>query len=376
MNPQRPEVSIILPTYNRADTIMRAVDSILAQTFRDWELLVVDDGSTDSTSRLDFGFDPRIKLTRQHNQGVAAARNTGIAASKGRFIAFLDSDDEWLPHFLDLSVGFLKASPDDQYVTLEFLRNNTDHRIIKEAIVHYSHSIARMIGSHALDLPPGETDDYLRIFQSRQRLGSWGTECLSGVRLGCLYQGHTFRLWRWGYLAWLPTTVLTRHAVEVVGGFDASRRSAEDYAFQALLALHFRTNFISVPSARKHEHGVNAGTLNEDHLATGSNAFSFRMNRLHYFDRLHWNHNRDDPELSLLRRHYVYDTACVALGAGLRSNSMALFKEAACFRKRLWRSYPLRALAACCPSDRTAAATYGALRRLARISRLLSSRAA
>lgn len=363
MNPPLPEVSIILPTYNRADTVMRAVGSILNQTFRDWELLVIDDGSTDSTSQLTFDVDPRIRLIGQPNQGVAAARNTGIAASKGRLIAFLDSDDEWLPHFLDLSVGFFKAFPEEQYVTLEFLQDNTDHRMTRDVIVDSYQRIARMVGSHALDLPHGETDDYLRVFQSKQPLGSWGTQCMSGpgASEAFLYRGHIFHHTRFGYFAWLPTTVLTRHALEVVGCFDASTRSAEDYPFQALLARHFRTNFISVPSARKHERGLQSDPLQEDHLAAGSNAYSFRVNRLHYFDQLHWNANRSDRELSLLRRHYVYDTACVALRSGLRREALAFFKEAACFRRHLWRAYVLEALAFCSISNRGAAASYDVL---------------
>lgn len=374
MNPPLPEVSIILPTCNRADTVMRAVGSVLAQTFQDWELIVIDDGSTDSTPQLNLDVDSRIRLIRQHNQGVAAARNAGIAVSKGHLIAFLDSDDEWLPHFLELSVGFLRASSEDQYVTLEFLEDDTDRRVLKHRILNTYLPEAQMIGSDALDLPPGESDDYLRVFQSRQRLGAWATHCLSGASRDYLYRGNIFRYWRWGYFAWLPTTVLTRHAMEVVGRFDTSRRSAEDYPFQVLLARQFRTNFISVPSARKHEHGLYGTALNEDHLATGSNSFSFRINRLHYFDELHLGHGRGDPELSMVRRHYAYDTACVALASGFRSKSVSLFKEAACFRKRLWRAYPLCALAASCPSDRTAASVYGAFSRLWRVRQRLSMR--
>ncbi|TPI81977.1 glycosyltransferase family 2 protein [Mesorhizobium sp. B2-8-9] len=368
-----PEVSIILPTYNRADTLTRAVDSITGQTFQDWELVIVDDGSTDSTAQLDFGKDPRIQVIRQHNLGVAAARNTGIAASRGRLIAFLDSDDEWLPYFLDLSVGFLRAFPEDHYVTLEFFEEDTSRRVLKDRIVNAYLPEARAIGSHALDLGPGETDDYLRVFQSRQQIGRWGTKHLQACEAqgAFLYQGHIFHHTRWGYFAWLPTTVVTRHALQVVGSFDTSRRSAEDYPFQALLAHHFRTNFISVPSARKHERSLNAGPMKEDHLAGGSNAYSFRMNRLHYFDQLHWSQNRNDPELSLVRRHYVYETACIALNSGFRSKAVALFKEAACFHNRLWQAYLLIALIVCCPSDKAASTAYGGVRLVSRILRHL-----
>lgn len=96
-----PLVSVILPTYNRARTLERAVRSVLAQTQPDLELLVVDDGSTDHTSQVLAGIhDPRLHVIRQDNRGPAAARNAGIAAARGDWLAFQDSDDEWLPHKL------------------------------------------------------------------------------------------------------------------------------------------------------------------------------------------------------------------------------------------------------------------------------------
>src|SRR5581483_7287295 len=116
-----PDVSIILPTYNRVDTIPRAVESVRRQTFTDWELIVIDDGSTDGTAERINNLDPRIRILRQENQGCYVARNRGIAEAKGRFIAFLDSDDEWLPHFLEIAMAFFKWSPSDYFLTTEFL---------------------------------------------------------------------------------------------------------------------------------------------------------------------------------------------------------------------------------------------------------------
>ena len=116
----QPIVSIVLPTYNRADVIGRAIASVRAQTLADWELLIVDDGSTDGTPDVVAGLDDRIHLLRQDNAGTYVARNNGLARARGRYITFLDSDDEWLPHFLELTVGFLRAYPDAHFVTTEF----------------------------------------------------------------------------------------------------------------------------------------------------------------------------------------------------------------------------------------------------------------
>lgn len=109
-----PQVSIVLPTYNRAYIIKRALQSILAQTYQDFELLVIDDGSTDNTREVVESFkDPRIHFIQCSHQGGAAARNTGIREAKGAYIAFQDSDDEWLPSKLEKQVTLLsKASFD------------------------------------------------------------------------------------------------------------------------------------------------------------------------------------------------------------------------------------------------------------------------
>jgi glycosyltransferase involved in cell wall biosynthesis len=95
-----PLVSVIIPTYNRDSVLERAIRSVLGQTFRDFELIVVDDGSIDSTTHLLNSFDGKLKALAQENQGVSAARNLGIKESTGVLLAFLDSDDEWLPEKL------------------------------------------------------------------------------------------------------------------------------------------------------------------------------------------------------------------------------------------------------------------------------------
>src|SRR5262245_2351395 len=107
----RPAVSIILPTYNRAKFLPQAFASIYGQTFADWELIVVDDGSTDNSgdlvARLGADLGPRLRYIRQENKGPNAARITGLAGATGAHVAFFDSDDCWLPHHLKACVDAL-----------------------------------------------------------------------------------------------------------------------------------------------------------------------------------------------------------------------------------------------------------------------------
>lgn len=102
-------VSIIMPTYNASKYITESVDSVLAQTYQNWELIIIDDGSKDNTAEIIGKYtDKRIKLIRhKENMGVAVAQNTGLANANGRWIAFLDSDDEWLPNKLEEQLKFM-----------------------------------------------------------------------------------------------------------------------------------------------------------------------------------------------------------------------------------------------------------------------------
>jgi glycosyltransferase involved in cell wall biosynthesis len=108
-----PRISVIITTYNRAEMLPRAVNSVLAQTYRDHEIIIVDDYSTDHTQQVIAGFtDSRIRSFRhRHNRKQAASINTGIAKARGEYIAFLDDDDEWLPSKLERQAALLDSSP-------------------------------------------------------------------------------------------------------------------------------------------------------------------------------------------------------------------------------------------------------------------------
>jgi glycosyltransferase involved in cell wall biosynthesis len=107
-----PLISVVIPTYNRVLLLQKAIASILAQTYNNWELIVVDDGSTDGTSQLIRSMtDARISvLELPHSGHIGCLRNTGVRAGKGEWVAFLDSDDVWMPYKLELQLCALKKS--------------------------------------------------------------------------------------------------------------------------------------------------------------------------------------------------------------------------------------------------------------------------
>ena len=111
-----PVVSVVIPTYNRAPQLGRALRSVLSQTFQDWEVIVVDDASKDNSEEVVNSFhDPRIRYLRHEtNQGGSAARNTGIRAATGEYVGFLDSDDEWLPEKLAMQLAVFQTSDLEQ----------------------------------------------------------------------------------------------------------------------------------------------------------------------------------------------------------------------------------------------------------------------
>ncbi|WP_298836684.1 glycosyltransferase family 2 protein [uncultured Roseobacter sp.] len=109
-----PTASIVVPAFNSETTLAGTLQSLLAQSFRDFEILVVNDGSTDGTLRVAeaFASDPRLRIITQANRGLAGARNSGIDAARGRYVGFCDADDIWMPEKLAAHVDHLNASPD------------------------------------------------------------------------------------------------------------------------------------------------------------------------------------------------------------------------------------------------------------------------
>lgn len=196
-----PEVSVITPTYNRADVLPRALESVKRQTYRDYEHLVIDDGSTDDTEDVVADYADEVEyIELDRNRGPAAARNRGIEAARGAYVSFLDSDDEYLPHRLEVTVRALDTLP--------------------ERVGGVFHSVQRVLDNRTRirSVPDGEL-----------ALAELADENVIGG---------------------LPNTMYRSSVFDRVGGFDGEFVFAEDYEFQLRVCRAFTMVGIDEPLSR------------------------------------------------------------------------------------------------------------------------------
>jgi glycosyltransferase involved in cell wall biosynthesis len=141
------KVSVIIPTHNRAQSIGRSIDSVLNQSYRDFEIIVVDDGSTDNTRDVLSAFGNHIKYIRQDNKGPSSARNVGINASKGEFIAFLDSDDYYMKPNLEIKISFLESNPEIGWVYSDWSYVDDEDNDIEKGSLKFKYSEKKLYGN-------------------------------------------------------------------------------------------------------------------------------------------------------------------------------------------------------------------------------------
>ena len=146
--PRAPRVSVVIPLYNGEAHIAETIDGVLAQTFRDYDLIVIDDGSTDGSPAVVQRYGDRVRYARQTNAGVSAATNTALSLARGDLIAFLDHDDVWLPSKLERQVAFLDAHPECGFV-------NCDMQYISKS--------GERVDRYLRGINPA--DPYVRLFQ-------------------------------------------------------------------------------------------------------------------------------------------------------------------------------------------------------------------
>jgi glycosyltransferase involved in cell wall biosynthesis len=340
----RPLISVILPTYNRADTIIRAINSVLTQSFKEWELVVVDDGSTDDTADRLAGIDPRIRVITQENRGMTEARNTAIRASHGEYIAFLDSDDEFMPHHLELCAAFLDAHPEAQFISSELLEDFGPGGVVNHYRVETSSwypQKAKMIGSRCFDLPAGETDDYLRAYTTRQPIGDWGLDIIKRVapaQQPFHYTGTIFKHMRFDYLIAITASVIRRSAIDALGLPEARWRTGSDYHYLARLCAAYPANFLSIPTFVKHEFAMDNQLPQHGHIVTGKSAVRFIKDFHAAWEDLFWSENCADKDTRGIRSLRLYWMAKIAMAHGERELALDWLQQAHKGLPYFWRA--------------------------------------
>ncbi|HST08346.1 MAG TPA: glycosyltransferase family A protein, partial [Gemmatimonadaceae bacterium] len=219
MQPEPGLVSVVIPTYNRARILGRAIESALGQTYPNIQVVVADDGSSDATSTVAERYGSRVTYCRQANAGVSAARNFGMRHARGEFIAFLDSDDCWSPWKVEAEVAALTRNREAGLVW-------TDMSGVDEGgtLIHSRHLRIMYSAYGAIDI-----ENALRKVETLGELSaSVPPELASAsVRKGDLSQGILL-----GNLIHTSTVLFRRSWCELTGGFDESfARAGEDYEF-------------------------------------------------------------------------------------------------------------------------------------------------
>ena len=194
-----PLVSVITPTFNRADYLPFAVESVLSQSVSDFELIVIDDGSTDGTAELMERYlaDSRIRYLKQENQGQSVARNRGIAEARGQFICFLDSDNAWVSTKLENSLKAFEEHPEADIVYGDFITIDGEG---------HEHGVNRMARYSGRITPQLLRDNFVSM----------------------------------------NTTMTRKRCFDEMGGFDSADRLAEDYGLW--LRFSTRYQFLYVPA--------------------------------------------------------------------------------------------------------------------------------
>lgn len=198
--------SVIMPLYNKAPYVRKALESIVSQTYKDWELIVVDDGSIDNSASICEGYLSKLstldsRLIRQANSGVAAARNRGVAESHGEYVCFLDADDWWKPKFLEEMDKLIEEYPDAGLYAMNYI-------YYKPGKTHV-----------ALSLPRG----YMNYPEAYIQSGAMPVTSI--------------------------TTCMPRKVFDEMGGFPVGIKLGEDFLLWAKTAMHYKVAFCEKPLA-------------------------------------------------------------------------------------------------------------------------------
>ena len=204
-------MSVVIPCYNQARYLSEAIESVLAQSHKDFEIVVIDDGSTDDTSKVAARY-PAVRLIRQDNRGLSAARNVGLGRSEGEYVVFLDADDRLLPEALEAGLKCLKANPECAFASGRY-------RFVAEDGSFLRRPRERLV----------DKDSYAALLQRN-------------------------------YIGPPPVVVYRRDVLDSVGGFDTSLRGCEDYDTYLRIVSRYPICSHEEVVAEYRRHGTNASS--------------------------------------------------------------------------------------------------------------------
>lgn len=259
-----PLVSVIIPTFNRAYCLGETLQSVLSQTWSDFEVLVIDDGSTDETRELVESYvvaDPRVRYLSQTNQGVSSARNFGLENAQGEYVAMLDSDDLWLPWKLEAQVGVLESLPELCLVWSEM------SAIDPSGEVTYPRYLRRMYCGYEY----WETE---RLFPTVYPLQEIVRNTPAEVGNAAVQIGYIFSEMLGGNLVHTSTVMIRREFIKQAGGYNPLLKGVgEDYDFHLRLCRLGPVALMDVPTTL-YRRGLG------DHLACDKHKISASINYL------------------------------------------------------------------------------------------------
>lgn len=254
-------ISVVIPCYNRAHIVRETLDSVLAQSYPDLEILIIDDGSTDNTWGVITTYnDSRIRYFYQNNGGLSAARNTGLEVARGEFIAFVDSDDLWYPWKLAAQIEIFKRHPEVGLIWSDMSTFATlSGGILADRHLRDYYSVYRTV-------------DIERTITRAGTLGDLVSDAPPQIAACPYYVGDVFEHMFSGNLVHPSTAIVRRDRLRRSGPFEpeVTGTGAEDYHFYFRIASHGPVAFLDVPSTLYRIHPAQMSTCNRLEEARGN----------------------------------------------------------------------------------------------------------
>lgn len=232
-----PLVSVVIPTYNRANLLPKAIESVFQQTYKNIEIIVVNDGSTDSTLDVLKRYAGNIRIIQANHSGTSNARNLGMKASRGNYICFLDSDDSYYPHKIEIQVEVIEANPEIAMISTEVSGVFPDGKIDQYHLRNYHPTY----GIHNLAFDT--------IYLEKKNIN---IRCVQ--KEIPFYYGRIFKYVLMGTLVMSNTVMFKRQILDVVGYQDERFKYGQDYNFVVRICKEFNVGFVEIPTYKLHYH--------------------------------------------------------------------------------------------------------------------------